>query len=271
VAVQIAVNLAVALLYGYAWLIPVQDIFGSAYNAVLDITQPGTKHTGSTIDSKLHYSIINFQILKHAFRLSFFYLAQYFYNYKWEEKKRIELVVSNKELELKLLKWHLNPSFYFRTIKLLQKSASQQPHHASNAILQLAKVMEYVIYEASQPRVEMKRELEFLNNYVQLMNHQADDDKIIILEYKEVTGKFKIAPLLLAGYVDNIMSTGNKGMHTSYKLNIHITDNELVMQVHGLQQSPGTPALLEELYSGRYTTDYSSEKGYRLSLRLDAA
>ena len=58
-----------------------------------------------------------------------------------EEKKKIELAVSNKELQLKLLKWHLNPSFYFKTIKHLQQSAAVKPSDATEPILQLAKVI----------------------------------------------------------------------------------------------------------------------------------
>ncbi len=270
VFVQVFVNLVFAFIYGYAWLVPVQDAFAWVYNHVLDITQPGSRHEDPTIDSKLHFSILNYQILKHAFRLCWYYMAAYLYNYQREEKQRIELAVSNKELQLKLLKWHLNPSFYFRTIKYLQQSAAEQPLNASGSVLQLARVMEYVIYEASQPQVDMRKEMDFLSSYVQLANQQTGKDNFIMLDYEAGDAELKIAPLLLAGLIDNITSVAETTGLASCWVHVRLGGNELILEAAGLQQCPAKPALLDELYNGRYAIQYSTEKGYRLSLQLDA-
>jgi hypothetical protein len=57
-----------------------------------------------------------------------------------------------------MLKWHLNPSFYFKTIGHLQQVAKEKPGDATVPILQLAKVMEYVIYEAKEKLIDVKKE-----------------------------------------------------------------------------------------------------------------
>jgi hypothetical protein len=160
--VQVLVNLAFFFVYSYSWFGPLQEAAAGLYNNLLDLTRPGNTVDGPTIDSSRHYSILNYQLLKHTFRLSWFYLANYFYHYKREEIKRIALAVSNRELQLRLLKWHLNPAFYFKTIHHLQQAAAIQPSNATEPILQLAKVMEYVIYEAREPQIEMRKEINLL-------------------------------------------------------------------------------------------------------------
>jgi Histidine kinase len=257
--------------YGYLWLVPVQDVFAFVYNTILDVTQPGTKHSNPTIDSKLHFTILNYQILKHAFRLSWYYLADYFYNYRKEEKQRIELAVSNRELQLKLLKWHLNPEFYFKTIGYLKKEAAERPANAGQPILQLAKVMEYVIYDARQPQVEMGKEAQFLSNYIQLVNQQLPTGNKILFTYEKEENRLLITPLLLAGLVEGIVIGKEENATQAIVITIRFNGNQLLFSVTGLHTPPVHQALLDELYAGRYTSVFTLQQGYKLTIHLDAS
>lgn len=269
IIVQVIVNLAFYVVYSITWFGPVQDAIAFVYNNLQEITRPVTDRQAPYLDRGYEYSFLNYQLLKHAFRLSWFYLANYFYNYRLEENRKTALAVSNKELQLKLLKWHLNPSFYFKTIKHLQQSAAVQPSNATGPILQLAKVMEYVIYEAREPQIEMKKEIQFLSNYIQLINKQPENKTPIRLECEEQQEPLKIAPLLLAGFVDNILSASPHAMNGSYNIRIKFYGNELLFSVAGAAAKPAEPALLDELYRGRFTTEYSAEKIFNLRIHLD--
>ena len=271
ILIQVAVNLAFYALYTYIWFGPVQDAIAYLYNNLQEITRPVTDRQVPNLDRGNEYSFLSYQLLKHAFRLSWFYLASYLYNYRQEESKRVALAVSNKDLQLKLLKWHLNPSFYFKTIKHLQQSAVAQPSNATEPILQLAKVMEYVIYEARQPHIEMKKEIQFLTNYIELINQQPDNKILIKMGYEGDYDKLKIAPLLLAGIIDNIVlsPTGEERSHCF--IQIRFIRNEIYFSVTGIATKPITPPLLEELYKHKYFINYTPEKGFNLNIQLDEA
>jgi len=272
IIIQVIANLAFYVVYSIIWFGPVQDAIAFLYNNLQEITRAENDRQAAYLDRGYEYSFLNYQLLKHGFRLSWFYLANYFYNYRLAEKKKTELAVANKELQLKLLKWHLNPSFYFKTIKHLQQSAAEQPFNATGSILQLAKVMEYVIYEAREPQIEMKKEIQFLNNYIQLINQQPDNNTQIVLEFEEQQEQLKIAPLLLAGFVDNILNSSPDAVNNRYEMNIRFTGNEMLFSVAGASVKPTEPPLLDELYKGRYTSVYSSsEKIFNLRIQLDAA
>ena len=270
-SIQIIINLVFYALYTYIWFGPVQDAIAYLYNNLEEITRPVTDRQVPYLDRGNEYSFISYQLLKHAFRLSWFYLASYFYNYRLEESKRVALAVSNKDLQLKLLKWHLNPSFYFKTIKHLQQSAAAQPSNATEPILQLAKVMEYVIYEARQQYIEMKKEIQFLTNYIELINHQPDNKVLIKMGYEGDHDKLKIAPLLLAGIIDNIILSPTAEERIHCFIQIRFTANEIYFSATGIEAKPITPPLLEELYKDKYFINYTSEKGFNLNIQLDEA
>jgi hypothetical protein len=269
ISIQVIVNLSFYVVYSIIWFGPVQDAIAFLYNNLQELTRPVADRQAPYLDRGNEYSFLNYQLLKHAFRLSWFFLANYFYNYRLEEKKKIELAVSNKELQLKLLKWHLNPSFYFKTIKHLQQSAAVKPSDATEPILQLAKVMEYVIYDAREPQIEMKKEIQFLNNYIQLINQQPDNRISISLTCENGYDKIKIAPLLLAGFVDSIVANRTATGAGSCSIRIGFQQDDMHFSVTGITEKPEPPPLLNELYRGRFSYDYSVENGFNLRLRLD--
>lgn len=271
ILIQVLVNIAFYIVYSYCWFGPVQDAVAYLYNNLQHVTRSADDRQTAILDDGKHYSYLNYQLLKHAFRLSWFYLGHYFYHYSREEKKRIELAVFNKELQLKLLKWHLNPAFYFKTIQHLQRTAQIRHSNATRPILQLAKVMEYVIYEAREPQIEMKKEIQFLTNYTQLLNQQQENKIMIELEYSGDYEKLKIAPLLLAGMVDNILLASNHKETHLCKIKMQFIENTLELLVNGNITKPAAPPLLEELYAGKYACDYSPVKGFNLRLQLNEA
>ena len=277
--IQILVNLVFYIVYSYLWFGPVQDAIGYLYNNLQQLTRTESNRLVAMLDSGDQYSYLNYQLLKHAFRLSWFFLAAYFYNYRLEEKKRTELAVANKELQLKLLTWHLNPGFYFKTINHLRKVAEEKPSNTTGPILQLAKVMEYVIYEAKEKLINLKKEIHFLSNYIQLVNQQPDNNVSFEMEVTGNHDKLKIAPLLLAGFIDKMAANENTSEKRVYKLHLQFSGHEMQLGISG-DSGKETPGLLlpddtllqrlKEIYPERFSVSISpGSTQFKLSIKLD--
>jgi Histidine kinase len=278
-AIQIVINVAFYVVYSLLWFGPVQDAIGFFYNELQHFTRAESDKLSPRLDSGTNYSYLNYQLLKHSFRLSWFFLAAYFYNYRVQEKKRMELAVANRELQLKLLKWHLNPSFYFKTINHLRKVATALPQHATLPILQLAKVMEYVIYEAKEKLIDVKKEIQFISNYIQLINQQPDNQITFALEVKGEYDKLKIAPLLLAGFIDNVTAFTNREGKQLYKMELQFSGNKMQLMIGGMKGNATSNYHLQdgelfkrvsELYPQKFEINAPCDSdAFKLSLRLD--
>jgi Histidine kinase len=275
--VQVLVNVAFYVGYSYCWFGPMQDAIAWLYNDLQGLTRPESDRQAPYLDRGNEYSFLNYQLLKHAFRLSWFFLAAYFYNYRLEEKKRLELSIANKELQLRLLKWHLNPSFYFKTINHLRQVADEKPINTTGAILQLAKVMEYVIYEAKEKLIDVKKEIQFLNNYIQLINQQPDNNTLFETDVTGDHDKLKIAPLLLAGFIDKMAIGNDAGEKRVCKIQLRFSGNEMELSINGnsgmkkealLVSDDALHQRLKELYPGRFSVNITNAH-FKLCIKLD--
>ncbi|MES2775935.1 MAG: histidine kinase [Bacteroidota bacterium] len=280
VIVQILVNLGFYLLYSYIWFGPVQDVIGFLYHHLIQVTRSESERIPAILDQGNSFSYLNYQLLKHAFRLSWFYLANYFFNYHLENKKRLELAVANKELQLKMLKWHLNPSFYFKTISHLGKIAAEKPINTSGPILQLAKVMEYVIYEAKEKLIDVKKEIQFIRNYIQLINGQPGNNAIFEIETAGEYDHLKIAPLLLVGFIDKMLANTTRTGEKLYRIQLLFNGNKMQLNVDGYFESKEGLLLtvddalyrqLKEWYPDRFTItgNTNDDTPFTISIKLD--
>ncbi|WP_157986577.1 sensor histidine kinase [Chitinophaga alhagiae] len=230
VLAQVIINLAFYVVYSFAWFGPVQDGIAFCFDQLQQLTRaPGNRIT-PYVDRADQYWILNYQLLKHGFRLGWFFLALYFYHYLLAEKKRMQLALANKELQLDAFKWRLNPGFYLNTISYLQRIARQKPRLASQPILKLADVMEYVIYEAKEKEVWLLREVHFLQQYLQLLNGQHGST-IFTLEVQGKPGEQKMQPLLLTGLVDKVCLVNDQ--NSEWRISLSFSAEELTAEFTG--------------------------------------
>jgi hypothetical protein len=278
--VQIAANIVFYIIYTRFWFGPVQEAIGFLYNHLVQFTRTEGNRLQAYLDRGDEYSYINYQLLKHAYRLSWFFLAAYFYNYRTEEKKRLALAIANKALQLKSLTWQLNPSFYFKTISHLKQIASQKPVNTTGPILQLSKVMEYVIYEAKEKQIAVQKEIQFLRNYIQLMNGQPGNSAQFEIVVAGAHEHLKITPLLLTGVIDAIAAVNNNsGRKTTCEMVFQFSGNNMELNITGVAAEEKTDLLppgasvterLNELYAGRHSTAYRAATGeLTIQIQLD--
>jgi hypothetical protein len=276
IAIQVFVNTAFYALYTYIWFNPVQDAIAFVYNNFQEWTRPVNDRQMANLDRGGEAAFLNYQLLKHAFRLSWFYLAAFFYNYRKQEKERMKLAISNKELQLRLLKWHLNPSFYFKTNNYLQRLARVNPAGTTAPILQLAKVMEYVIYETKEKTIDVKKELDFISNYIHLLNQQNGAAGIFTLRTEGVYNHLKIAPLMLAGIIEYMAAADKNSSNSLFDFNLRFAGKNLFFSATNTRKLlPGysheLTQKLNEFYPGKYSLDVADGNKMKLKIELDEA
>ena len=272
IAAQLTVHFLFFVLYSFFWFEAVQDLIRFLHTHLQRMTLPAQKRLPTPVDSAVN---LHYQLLKHGFRLSWFYLADYFFRYRREEEQRLKLAVANKDLELRLLKWHLNPDFYFTTINFLRQLAAGNSSHCAGPILHLAKVMEYVIYEAREKWTGVEKEVQFLQSYFQLINQQPAYNVRLSLSTEGDFSRVKIPPLLLAGVIDKFLN-GNKHpeQQKAFAVQLQFSGTTLLLGIKGEPVVNGKKivnALVlqqEDLPAGVTLIPDTSRKKDRIKLRI---
>jgi len=92
--------------------------------------------------------------------------------------QKAELDKQKIAVELDLLKSKLNPHFLFNTLNNIDSLIHQNPEEASAALIRLSDMMRYLTYETSSEVVELKKEVEYIRNFIELyrMRIKSPDD-----------------------------------------------------------------------------------------------
>lgn len=92
--------------------------------------------------------------------------------------QKTELDKQKLAVELDLLKSKLNPHFLFNTLNNIDSLIHHDPEEASAALIRLSDIMRYLTYETSSDVVDLKREIEYIRNLIELhrMRIKTPDD-----------------------------------------------------------------------------------------------
>ena len=117
--------------------------------------------------------------------------------------KKEQLEKQAVEAELYYLKSQINPHFLFNTLNNIHTLVYKQAPAAPEAVMQLASLMRYMIYESNAPTVPLTREMEYLQDYVSLQQLRYKQNPVVDLKIEGETEACHIAPLLFIHLLEN--------------------------------------------------------------------
>jgi LytS/YehU family sensor histidine kinase len=117
--------------------------------------------------------------------------------------KKEQLEKQAVEAELHYLKSQINPHFLFNTLNNIHTLVYKQAPAAPEAVMQLASLMRYMIYESNAPTVPLTREIKYLQDYVSLQQLRYKQSPIVDLKVEGEIEACHIAPLLFIHLLEN--------------------------------------------------------------------
>jgi len=150
---------------------------------------------------------------------------------KWykTEAERQEEQKERTKAELTNLRQQINPHFLFNTLNNIYAQIAISPENAQNSMLELSKLLRYVLYENSGDFVPLKRELDFIHNYVELMRIRLSSDVDLKTEINVAAKDQLVAPLLFIALIENAFKHGISPSSPSFiHIDIHENDKQLI-------------------------------------------
>ena len=196
-----------------------------------------------------------------------------------DEHRMKELEKHTLQTELEYLKHQINPHFFMNTLNNIHALIDLDTEKAKETVLELSKMMRYVLYDAALPTLPLEKEIRFLNNYVGLMKLRYTDQVDIRISLPEEVPNIQIPPLLFISFLENAFKHSISYQQKSFiHLCMEIKENELECLVvnssfnNAGEQHKGiglenVKKRLRLLYDNNYTLDIQSEKNeYRVLL-----
>ena len=99
-----------------------------------------------------------------------------------DEQQMEALKRQNLQAEMDYLKYQINPHFFMNTLNNIHALIDIDAESAKSAVIELSKMMRYVLYESGHELISLNHDIQFLKNYIELMRIRYTDDVDIRLE-----------------------------------------------------------------------------------------
>ena len=132
-------------------------------------------------------------------------------NYIQTTKTQAKLIAQKSQAELAALKAQINPHFLFNVLNNLYGTAIvEESPKTSEGILQLSSIMRHVVEGTKNEKIELEKEIRFLNDYIDLSKIRIPNRPNIRIGTKIDTDETPtmIAPLLVIPYLENAFKYG---------------------------------------------------------------
>jgi sensor histidine kinase YesM len=186
-----------------------------------------------------------------------------------KDDKMAALQRQNNFYKLRYLRAQLNPHFLFNTLNSIYSLSLQKSDKAPEAVVKLADVMRYLIYECNEDRIPLNKEIDFIRNYIEIEKIRFNADIQFTVEGD--TDGIMIEPFLFISFIENGFkhALDNTAIEPFIYITIKIKPGEIVLNVinntnidmetqakriNGKGIS-GSKSLLELLYPAAYTLD----------------
>lgn len=191
------------------------------------------------------------------------------------EEARLEAEKARADAELSNLRYQTNPHFLLNTLNNIYALTAFDTRRAQEAIQKLSGLLRHILYESQEQEVSIGSEVDFVQNYVELMKIRLPENVEVSLETSLDHSDAKIAPLILIPLVENAFKHGVSMTKPSFiHIKIELTGRRLQCSIknsnyqktnddrsgHGIGLSQ-VQRRLDLAYPGRYSWQYGLYDG----------
>jgi hypothetical protein len=170
------------------------------------------------------------EIRHHLFQ----FMAVFIFSFFMKIYARLKKAEKEKSsAEISYLKSQINPHFLFNTLNSIYSLALEKSDSTAPAVVKLSGMMRYVISEADHDYVPLEKEIEYIDDYIDLQKIRwADTVKIAYTKSISLDG-MKIAPLLLIPFIENAFKYGvNAEENSAIQIRIRAKEGKLSLEVY---------------------------------------
>ena len=120
-----------------------------------------------------------------------------------KEKEAAQLKSENLDTEMKFLRSQINPHFLFNSINNIYTLTVIKSDAAPENLLKLSGMLRYMLYECNADKVALKKEIEYIQNYIDLMMLKDSKGLNVETNIEKNSPNLEIAPLLLIPFIEN--------------------------------------------------------------------
>ncbi len=171
---------------------------------------------------------------------------------RWSEERVRQTEKDKQHLytELAFLKHQISPHFFMNTLNNIHALVDIDGERAKDAIVRLSRMMRYLLYESEPEKVSLKKEVEFIGSYIELMRLRYDEASLdISFNYPQEIEYISVPAFLFLSFIENafkhgIRSSGKSFIRLSFSNDrmgrlLFTMENSVGDQFRAIDETPG--------------------------------
>jgi LytS/YehU family sensor histidine kinase len=198
-----------------------------------------------------------------------------------KERENRALKQEKVQAELAFLKTQINPHFLYNTLNYIYSLAYPVSDKLGNAVIKLSELMRYMLHESKDGKVELQKEVEYLQNYIAIYRLRFEDKFFVNFTIQGHVNGQRLATLVLIPFVENALKHGVvDDPDAPVEINLHLQHQDVYFEVsnrinqHQKDQTTGIGLAnirrrLELIYPGKYSLEVANDgHKYKTMLKL---
>ncbi len=205
---------------------------------------------------------------------------------KWvdSENEKLNVEKENIKNQLAFLRNQVSPHFFMNTLNNIHSLIDIDTEEAKQSVIKLSKLMRYLLYESETEKIPIKKEIEFIRSYTELMQLRFTDKVDIKFNVGEIPD-ITIAPLLFTSLLENAFKHGVSYDFNSFiYIEFYVKNKQLVFEIKNSNYQKqknsdlysgigieNTKKRLDLIYENNYSLDINSTENVfivKLSISL---
>ena len=124
------------------------------------------------------------------------------------ETEKVHLEKEQVATQLLLLRNQISPHFFMNTLNNIHALVDKDSKEAKEAIIKLSKMMRYLLYETEAEKTTLKKEVEFIGSYINLMKLRYHEKVKINFNSPAFVPDKTLPPLLFISLIENAFKHG---------------------------------------------------------------
>ena len=193
---------------------------------------------------------------------------------KLSESERANTVLEKENItsQLAFLRNQVSPHFFMNTLNNIHSLIDIDTKEAKESIIRLSKLMRHLLYESESERLPLKKEIDFIKSYVELMKLRYSSKVEITLKTPVDVPERNIPPLLFTSILENAFNYGiSYGKPSFIDISLTCAPDSLTFTVKNSNHKnlrdkdasgiglENTRKRLDLLYGNKYTLDINEE------------
>lgn len=125
-----------------------------------------------------------------------------------QDKRAAQREALTLKTELDFLRSQVSPHFMFNVLNSMVALARKKSDLLEPSLIKLSGLLRYMLYETDGDKVPLEKEIDYLQNYIDLQQQRFQNQVQVKTSLSEVDDYYEIAPMLLIPFVENAFKHG---------------------------------------------------------------